>query len=259
MTPDDAASVSFDRAAPFYDETRGFPPGVEPAVAACICAAGALTAASRVIEIGIGTGRIALPLAQHIGAVCGVDIARAMMDRLRAKRTTEPIHFAQADASRLPFPARAFDAAVSIHVFHLIPTWRETLRELARVLRPGAPLLLGWSRVENPLGLDEVFEKRRDQPNVGVPHEKRGLFLVEEGWRPVGDASACEFTTYRAPQIIVDSLRRRVASSTWRMTDEALAEEIAFAEAAIAARTDDPTRPVLVRGRFQVQAYLPPA
>jgi ubiquinone/menaquinone biosynthesis C-methylase UbiE len=71
MTSD---SVVFDRAASFYDETRGFPPGEERSIAALISRVGHLGPDSRVFEIGIGTGRIALPLARHVRAVYGIDL-----------------------------------------------------------------------------------------------------------------------------------------------------------------------------------------
>ncbi len=128
MTTDDnrppTSSVRFDRAASYYAETRGFPPGEEGAVAACFCAAGDLTPASQMLEIGVGAGRIALPLAARVGAVYGVDLSRPMIDRLRAKRSGETVYLTQADATRLPFPSAVFDAAVAVHVFHLSPTGR---------------------------------------------------------------------------------------------------------------------------------------
>ena len=49
------SSVAFDRAAEYYDQTRGYPPGEEKGVAAIIAQAGNLKADSRVLEIGIGT------------------------------------------------------------------------------------------------------------------------------------------------------------------------------------------------------------
>src|SRR3954468_5578760 len=110
-------SVAFDRAADYYDRTRGFPPGVERDVAALMARVGVLTAASRVLEIGVGTGRIALPLAPHVRAYVGIDLARAMMDRLHAKRAGEPIYLTQGDVTRLPFPNAAFDAVIAVHVF----------------------------------------------------------------------------------------------------------------------------------------------
>ena len=252
------ASVAFDRAAAFYDDTRGFPPGEEEGVAACIAAAGGLTADGRVLEVGIGTGRVALPLARRVGAVCGVDIARQMMARLRAKRSGEAVHPVQADAARLPFPARSFDAAVAVHVFHLIPNWPAVLHEVARVLRPGAPLLSGWSNTEAPPGLEAVFQRRSLRPAVGVAHERRETFLDEAGWQPVSEVHTHAYTVQQAPQALVERLKRRVWSGTWRLTDAELAEVIAATEALIAAHVDDPTVPVTLTARFSVRAYLPP-
>ena len=97
-------SVSFDRAAEYYDETRGFPPGQEQPVAALMAQAGGLNSTSRVLEIGIGTGRIALPLALHVGEVVGVDLSRPMLNRLRAKQTTEPVEVTVGDADSIALP-----------------------------------------------------------------------------------------------------------------------------------------------------------
>lgn len=74
MTQD---SVIFNQAATFYDQTRGFPPGEDQAIAAFLAQCAGLTHESRVLEIGIGTGRIALPLAAHTGPLYGVDLARS--------------------------------------------------------------------------------------------------------------------------------------------------------------------------------------
>ena len=45
----------------------------------------------RALELGIGTGRIALPLAQRGVPVHGIDLSKAMVERLRAKQGTEDI------------------------------------------------------------------------------------------------------------------------------------------------------------------------
>src|SRR5437870_2803113 len=133
-----SGSIVFDRAVGFYDETRGFPPGVEAHVAHLIQAAGGLTHTSRVVEIGVGTGRIALPLAPHVRAVYGVDLSRPMLMRLREKQTDESVAVAEGDISKLPFPDSTFDAALAVHIFHLVADWRSAIDEVARVLRPGA-------------------------------------------------------------------------------------------------------------------------
>jgi SAM-dependent methyltransferase len=57
-----------------------------------------------------------------------------MLRRLREKSSAARI--LQSDASQLPFPADRFDVVMTVHVLHLIPAWRESLREFRRVLVP---------------------------------------------------------------------------------------------------------------------------
>jgi len=142
-------SIKFDRAVEYYDATRGFPPGEEIPVAAMIAQVGHLSPASRVLEIGMGTGRIALPVSQYTGAYYGIDLSRPMLERLKVKQKDERVYPTEGDATRLPFPPNTFDAAVVVHVFHLIPDWRGALNELARVLHPEAALIHCWSVDDN--------------------------------------------------------------------------------------------------------------
>lgn len=136
-----AASRSFDRAAPFYDATRGLP----RAAAAELTALLATELADRgpCLEIGVGTGRIALGLHGAGVAMTGVDLSRPMMAVLVDKAGGEvPFPLAQADATALPFLADRFGAAVASHVFHLIPAWETALHELLRVVVPGGRVLV---------------------------------------------------------------------------------------------------------------------
>lgn len=70
-----------DRIAHLYDEL--YPESASAEVAAETLAG--LAGGGTVLELGIGTGRIALPLARRGVSVCGVDSSQAMVDRLRAK------------------------------------------------------------------------------------------------------------------------------------------------------------------------------
>ena len=140
MTPQ---SVVFDRAADYYDATRGFPSGVETQAAGLIARTGGLSSQSIVLEIGVGTGRIALPLAAHVAQVNGVDLSLPMLQRLHAKQTTERVHIVQADITRLPFAASSVDAVLAVHIFHLVAGYSLALREAARVLKPEGVLMRG--------------------------------------------------------------------------------------------------------------------
>jgi len=70
-------SVGFDRAAEYYDRTRGVPPDVAGAQTALL--AGELPGRGRVLEVGVGTGQIALPLAEAGVPMAGLDLSMPMV------------------------------------------------------------------------------------------------------------------------------------------------------------------------------------
>jgi SAM-dependent methyltransferase len=91
-----------------YDEsTAGMfePAVVEPAVDFLAALAGR----GAVLELGIGTGRIALPLAQRGIRVHGIDLSEAMVARLRAKPGAEGIGVTVGD-----FATTAVDGSFSV-------------------------------------------------------------------------------------------------------------------------------------------------
>lgn len=102
-----------------------------------------------VLEVGCGTGTLTLALARRVGlagTVDGVDIAPEMVRVARRKHRSaaSPATFTVAPIDTMPFPDKAFDVAVcSFMIFHMPDEVRQRgLRELARVLRPGASLLV---------------------------------------------------------------------------------------------------------------------
>src|SRR4029077_6963688 len=96
-----------------------------------------LAEAGTCLEIGVGTGRFALPLARAGVRIVGVDISSAMLRRLVEKSEGLVVPLALADATRLPFREGTFGAGIAAHVLHLIPQWRTAIGELLRVIRPG--------------------------------------------------------------------------------------------------------------------------
>jgi SAM-dependent methyltransferase len=259
-------SVAFDRAVDYYDDTRGFPPGEEKHVGALFARVGGLTSASRVFEVGIGTGRIALPLAPHVGQIVGVDLSRPMLDRLRAKQTTEPVRVIVGDAPALPLRSGGFDAAVAVHIFHLIPRWPEALREVARMLRPGGVLLSGWNDKTRRLGTDddtlwkawdETVGKRHDH-HPGVHPDHFETFLADSGWQPVSEVIEHHYTITRTPAQFLQRLEQRIWSSMWEMSDEVIERGLAAVRATMRDHQIDPHQAREHEAAFKVQAFLPP-
>lgn len=256
-----AQSIAFDRAAEYYDDTRGFPPGIENDAANLIMQAGNLTKSSQILEFGIGTGRIALPLAKHVGAIYGIDLSPAMMLRLRSKQSDEPIYLVQGDATRLPYPDHSFDAAVGVHILHLIPNWQGVLTELIRVLKPDAPFIQCWTK--NNDVLSSLWDAWRsavpdsEAESVGLNWDKNETALEALGWRG-GEAYTHEYDTGKSPANFVRQIEGRMWSRTWRLSEESLAAGLAAVKAAVASQYTQPEMPVIGQEQFVAKAYYPP-
>ncbi len=100
---------------------------------------------TRILDVGCGTGYLLRLLAGRCpGAIelAGVDPAPAMIDLAEAKAGDERIKFSVGVAEHLPYPDAAFDLVVSTTSFDHWVDQRSGLAECARVLRPGARLVL---------------------------------------------------------------------------------------------------------------------
>jgi SAM-dependent methyltransferase len=130
-------SRSFDRAASYYDQTRPlFDSFATQGIQAILDITGP---SARVLDVGTGTGRISIPLLERSLDLVGCDLSAKMLKRLQEKFPAARI--IQADAAYLPFPTAQFDFVLTVHVLHLIPYWRDVLREIRRVLAPNGAYL----------------------------------------------------------------------------------------------------------------------
>lgn len=112
--------------------------------------AGELAGRGRCLDLGVGTGLIALPLAESGISMAGLDLSAPMLaELLRKAGGLLPFPLAQADATRLPFRAGVFGAAVIRHVLHLIPDWRLALHELVRTVEPGGVILMAHGDIDH--------------------------------------------------------------------------------------------------------------
>lgn len=128
-----------------------------PAAEALVEVAG-VQRGTRVLDIGAGTGNVAIAAAQRGATVVATDIAPSMVERGRARTAGSEIDWLEADAEELPFDDGAFDAATSAFGLVYAPHPERVSRELLRVLRPGGvAAFTAWGRFGiQPALLDAV-------------------------------------------------------------------------------------------------------
>lgn len=214
-------SISFDRAVQFYDRTRALSERAMDEVVSLL--ADELNGRVPCLEVGIGTGRIGLPLRDAGIDLVGIDLSAKMLAALTAKSSPPP-PVAAADATTLPFRDGSFGAALACHVLHLIPAWRIALREMTRVLRGGGLVLIDlggwgggdWERIERRFV--EVAGILNPRPGATDPAE------VDAAMASVGATVRLlpEVTDERAYSYaeLLDRIEKGVYSFTWA-TDEA--------------------------------------
>jgi len=135
--------------------------------------------AGRVLDVATGTGAVALELVRQKGcAVVGVDRSADMLAEAR-RRVNGRVELIEADAQSLPFADGEFTALTFTYLLRYVDDPAATLRELARVVRPGgtiAGLEFGVpGGVARPLW--ELYVR------VGLPAAGAA---IGGGWREVG-------------------------------------------------------------------------
>jgi ubiquinone/menaquinone biosynthesis C-methylase UbiE len=217
-------SRQFDRAANYYDQTRLLPePMAKHGIPAIHDVVGPH---ARVLEVGSGTGRLSIPLLERGVDLIGCDLSSQMSRRFQEKYPAARI--ARADAILLPFPPSQFDVVLTVHVLHLIPSWREVLREFRRVLvRGGAHLNVttGAEVGDSVNGKIRQFWRdwmRAHGIDAGHPGARERAELLQELRSLGADLSEIEVVRFSESfnlRETVDRFASRISSETWDIPD----------------------------------------
>lgn len=147
-----------------------------------------------VLDLGSGTGTLAIMAARRTGCdVVGIDADPEILEiaRRKADAAGVEVRFDEGLATELPYEDDSFDRILSTLFFHHLVSAdkRATLREVARVLRPGGELhIADWTSPADPLQtilswqirLFDGFERTRENLAGGLPR-----LLAESGLRDV--------------------------------------------------------------------------
>jgi SAM-dependent methyltransferase len=185
----------------------------------------------RLLDLGCGAGRNAVPLARESWDVLGTDLSwpmlRAAVDRVRAEGLQARLRVALAPMDLVPAPDRSFDLVVAHGIWNLARSGAElrgAVAEAARVAKPGAGLFVftfsrhTLAREARPLaGETFVFTDFSGQPQCFLTAGELSSELEAAGF--VADP-AVPLTEYNRPgkgamrtggPVIYEAAFRRVA------------------------------------------------
>jgi len=133
-----------------------------------------------VLDVACGTGAVALELVRQKGcSVVGVDQSPEMLAEA-GQRVGERVRLVEASAQELPFEDASFDGLTAAYLLRYLDDLPAGLRELARVLRPGATMsLLDFGVPPGPVPR-VAWDLWVD---VGLPLAGRA---ISPGWHEVG-------------------------------------------------------------------------
>ena len=180
-------------------------------------AEGRAQAGRRLLDIGCGAGRNAVPLAAGGWDVLGLDMSRPMLDaaarRARAAGVSSRVRLAAAPMDHLPVADASMDVIVAHGIWNLARSgseFRAAVREAARVARAGAPLFLfTFSRRTLPgdaqpvAGEAFVFTQFSGEPQCFLTDRQLLDELATAGFVPDAGVPLAELNRPRAGAISV--------------------------------------------------------
>ncbi len=151
------------------------------------------------LDIGTGSGNLAIPAAQAGAKVTGVDVTPELFDagRKRASDAGVEVEWIEADAADLPFDDASFDRVASVFGAMFAPVNQQAADEMFRVTKPGG---LAINCTWTPDGLNGRFLALAGSKMPPPPDEVQSpvLWGDEDHVRELFDGKDCELSFEKA-------------------------------------------------------------
>ena len=139
------------------------------------------TAKPAILDFGAGTGNLSLKFLARGCRVSAVDVSVRSLDLLiaRAKRHSD-VSATLLEGDRIPFVDGAFDVVATYSVLHHVSDYLLTMREMARVLRPGGMLYIDHEANEAAWQSDPILAQYREQTKLSFSAHVQQLVRTRE-------------------------------------------------------------------------------
>ncbi|MCC6444865.1 MAG: methyltransferase domain-containing protein [Armatimonadetes bacterium] len=205
-----------------YDKGRALPAEMMALWLDAIHRRGRLQAGDSLLDLGCGTGRFSIPLAETGLEVFGLDGAPEMIGRAVAKPGAERVRWVAGEGMALPFREGAFQTVFLSMVLHHIQDRERFLKGIRRVLRPGGACVLRTSSHDQIRRLPEYrfFPRAMEIDLKRMPDTP----VVENLLRRAGfDAVLTETVPYRIARSLeeyIEKVRHKHISALTLLTEE---------------------------------------
>ena len=120
----------------------------------------------RLLDVGCGTGVVAITAARRGARVSAIDLTPELLDRARENAATAGVHveWHEGDAEKLPFEDGEFDVVLSQFAHIFAPRPEVVMAEMLRVLKPGGTLAFSTWPPEDLVGRTMAVASRYSPP-----------------------------------------------------------------------------------------------
>ena len=128
-----------------------------------------LTPTDTIIDLGCGSGDLALALRNVSSFVQGIDVSGTMISLAREKDQQQQVTWIQQSVEDFDLGEETYNLIISFESFHLFPNPRELIKRCAKALKPGGALCIGWRMYAFDIPLKNALEETFAAHNI--PYE----------------------------------------------------------------------------------------
>lgn len=195
----------------------------------------------RVLDLGCGTGRFALPLAAHFH-VTGADSSEEMLARARQKDVANLVTWDRQEAEALDYPDDSFDVCFISHLLHHVDSPVKVIAECRRVLKTPGDLLVRYGAIKQ---IHDDVEHTFFPETLPIDEERTPTVKMVENWLKDAGLSGIASEeivqrTYETGAAHLKAVRVKSTSVLNMISQEAFDKGIRDLEAYVEKNQDDP-------------------